>query len=56
MTLATARASLRRAHCTLGKVTAPLHPPRHHVLRVLGQSVGPRFLRVAGFAINVLLR
>jgi hypothetical protein len=56
LTLPYVRTALRQAHCRLGTVRRPRRWPRRHVLRVLGQSVGPRLTRPPGFAVNVLLR
>jgi hypothetical protein len=55
MTVRQAQGTLRRAHCRLGKVHRPRHPPRHHTLRVLTQSPQARTRRAADYAVDVRL-
>jgi hypothetical protein len=55
MTLSRARGALRRSSCRLGKVRRPRHWPRHHVLRVFGQSATARSKHRIRYAVNLWL-
>jgi hypothetical protein len=55
MTLARARAALRRADCTVAKIRRPRHVSRHHLLHVFGQSVPVHSKRSARYGISLRL-
>jgi hypothetical protein len=55
MTLARAKLTLRAAHCGLGNVDQRKHRARHHVLRVIGQSVRVGSRHPRGYLIRIRL-
>lgn len=55
LTLVRARASLRRAHCRVGKVRRPLRWPPHHPLRVFAQSARPHSKHRINYRVNLRL-
>jgi hypothetical protein len=55
MTITQASRALNRAHCRLGKIHRPRHPPRHHVLRVASQAPGANSRRAPGSPVGVTM-
>jgi Domain of unknown function (DUF1906) len=55
MTLAGARAALKRADCTLGTIRKPTRVRRHHVLHVFGQSASVHSTHPARYRVNLRL-
>jgi hypothetical protein len=56
MTLAQAKRALSHADCGVGKIRKPKHVPRHHVMRVSGQSSVFRSRHPAGYRVNISLK
>jgi hypothetical protein len=55
-TLATVKAAIRKAHCTLGKVRRPRHWPPHHKLRVYWQIPRSGTAHTVGWRVGIRMR
>ncbi len=55
-TINQARTALTRAHCRLGTIHRPRHPPPHHTLRVVAQGARAASRHAAGYRVALTVR